>query len=159
MESKQQLVQIVPPNEVIVLISFELALGELRGMRNLCIPFNSLERVSNKLSSNSWIAYGRRESSSESRKQVGQTLRGSVVELCVHLAETKISTGDMIGMRVGDIITTDKDVHTPVTVSVEGVEKFQGRVGAFKGRKAIQIDGPLTPPAGPQTTAPAGQQP
>ena len=38
--------QIVPPNEVVVLISFELTLGDVRGMMNLCIPFNSIERIS-----------------------------------------------------------------------------------------------------------------
>src|SRR4051794_41009762 len=38
-ESNPQLVQIVPPNEVVVLISFELTLGEARGMMNFCIPF------------------------------------------------------------------------------------------------------------------------
>src|SRR5262245_17303286 len=47
-ESNPQLVQIVPPNEVVVLISFELTLGELRGMINLCIPFNAIERVSSR---------------------------------------------------------------------------------------------------------------
>jgi flagellar motor switch protein FliM len=37
-ESNPQLVQIVPPNEVVVLISFELTLSDVRGMLNLCIP-------------------------------------------------------------------------------------------------------------------------
>ncbi len=37
-ESNPQLVQIVPPNEVIVLISFEITMGEMRGIMNLCIP-------------------------------------------------------------------------------------------------------------------------
>ena len=45
-ESNPQLVQIIPANEVIVLMSFELTVGEMRGMMNLCIPFNSIERVS-----------------------------------------------------------------------------------------------------------------
>jgi len=53
------LVQIVPPNEVVVLISFELTLSDVRGMVNLCIPFNSIERVSQKLSSNTWASYGK----------------------------------------------------------------------------------------------------
>ena len=48
-ESNPQLVQIVPPNEVVVLISFELSLGEMRGMMNLCIPYNSIERISGKV--------------------------------------------------------------------------------------------------------------
>src|SRR5690606_12455883 len=126
--------------EVVVLISFELTLGEFRGMMNLCIPFNSIERIGNKLSSNSWVAYGKRQASEESKRLVGQNLHGSVVELCVHLAETKITTSDMIGMRVGHIITTAKDVNSPISVSIEGIEKFHAKPGAFKGRKAIQIE-------------------
>jgi flagellar motor switch protein FliM len=64
----------------------------------------------------------------------------------------------LIGLRVGDIITTDKDVHSPLTVSVEGVEKFRARPGAFKGRKAFQIEEPA--PAVPTATAPqAAAQP
>ena len=139
-ESNPQLVQIVPPNEVVVLISFELTIGDTRGMMNLCIPFNSLERISSKLSSNSWVAYGKRQSSPQSIQQISNNLRGSLVELVVELAQTKITTSDMIGLRIGDIITTEKDVHSPLAVNVEGVAKFRARPGAFKGRKAFQVD-------------------
>jgi flagellar motor switch protein FliM len=138
-ESNPQLVQIVPPNEVVVLISFELTLGDLRGMMNLCIPFNSLERIGTKLSSNSWITYGRRNPSEESSRQISSNLKGSLVELVVHLADTHITTGDLIGLRVGDVITTEKDIHSPIAVSLEGVVKYHARPGAFKGRKAIEI--------------------
>ena len=62
------------------------------------------------------------------------------MEVVVELAETKITTGDLIGLRVGDIITTEKDVNTPIVISVEGLPKFHARAGAFKGRKAIRID-------------------
>jgi flagellar motor switch protein FliM len=139
-ESNPQLVQIVPPNEVVVLISFEITLGDLRGMMNLCIPFNSIERIGNKLSSNSWVAYGRRQASEESIRTISKSLSGSLMQLVVHLAETKISTGDMIGLRVGDIITTEKDIHSPISVTVEGITKFRAKPGAFKGHKAILID-------------------
>src|SRR5262249_31475152 len=74
-ESNPQLVQIVPPNEVIVLISFEITLGEARGMMNLCIPFNSLERISQKLSSNNWIAYGRKGATPETMHNISHSLR------------------------------------------------------------------------------------
>ena len=47
-------------------------------------------------------------------------LSGDGVELVVTLAESKITTGDLIGLRVGDIITTEKDVHQPLDVAVEG---------------------------------------
>lgn len=142
-ESNPQLVQIVPPNEVVVLISFELTLGEVRGMMNLCIPYNTIERVSSKLTSNSWSSYGRRGPTQESIDNIAGNLHGSTVEVVVHLAETKITTRDLIGLRVGDIITTDHDIRSPLTVAVQGVPKFQAKAGAFKGHKAIQVSDPI----------------
>ncbi len=146
-ESNPQLVQIVPPNEVVVLISFELMLGELRGMINLCIPFNAIERVSSRLASNSWVTYGKSSATAQTRAELAKRLDASEVELIVTLAESKITTGDLIGLRVGDIITTEKDVHQPLDVAVEGAAKYQASAGAFKGCKAIRIDAALPPPS------------
>jgi flagellar motor switch protein FliM len=140
-ESNPQLVQIVPPNEVVVLISFELTLGESRGMMNLCIPFNSIERISTRLSSNSWVSYGKKTATTENIQRISNQLSDAVVEVVVDLAETNISTSDLIGLRVGDIIATEKDVARPLVVSIEGRPKFHAQPGAFKGRKAIQIIG------------------
>ena len=146
-ESNPQLVQIVPPNEVVVLISFELALGEVRGMANLCIPYNSIERISGKLAANSWVSYGKRQATPESVKHITETLRSSLVEMKVRLARTKINTRELIGLRVGDIITTSKDIHSPLLVSIHGVPKFHASPGAFKGRKAIRIETILSDPS------------
>ncbi len=142
-ESNPQLVQIVPPNEVVVLISFELTLGDARGMMNLCIPFNSIERISGRLSSNSWVGYGKKAATPETMQRISSQLRGSLVEVVVDLAETNVSTSDLIGLRVGDIIATEKDVNRPLIVSVEGRPKFHAQAGAFKGHKAIQVIGPI----------------
>lgn len=141
-ESNPQLVQIVPPNEVVVLISFELTLGDVRGMINLCIPFNSIERIGGKLVSNSWVAYSRKPASAQSIQLMSERLKGSVVELVVELAETQIAMGDLIGLRVGDIITTEKDVHSPLQVCVQGHAKFDALPGSLKGHKAIQVLAP-----------------
>jgi flagellar motor switch protein FliM len=146
-ESNPQLVQIVPPNEVVVLISFELALGQIRGMVNLCIPYNSIERISGKLSTNSWVSYGRKIATPESIKKISHALRGSLVEVTVGLAQTRITTGELIGLRVGDIITTQKDTQSPLLVSVEGVPKFHASPGAFKGHKAIRVEDVIANPA------------
>ena len=145
-ESNPQLVQIVPPNEVVVLISFELTVGDVRGMMNLCIPFNSIERIGNKLSSNSWVAYGRRQATPESILQISSNLQGSLVEMSVQLAHTRLSTTDLIGLRVGDIITTEKDIRAPLVVEVEGVAKFEARPGAYKAHKAVCIESPVEGP-------------
>ena len=138
-ESNPQLVQIVPPNEVVVLISFELTIGETRGMMNLCIPFNSIERISRKLSANSWVSYRKRPPTPESIQMLSDQLAEASVELVVRLAETNISTADLINLKVGDIIATEQDVSQPLVVSVEGKPKFAARPGQYKGRKAVEI--------------------
>lgn len=152
-ESNPQLVQIVPPNEVVILISFELTLQDVRGMINLCIPFNSIERIGNKLSANSWVGYGKKTSTPESQQMIGRSLQGANVELIVQLADTHINTGDLIGLRVGDIITTNKDQREPLEVLVQGVTKFHAKAGAHKGQKAIQIEKVLAVPAAPKPVA------
>ncbi len=146
-ESNPQLAQIVPPNEVVVVISFEVALGEVRGMVNLCIPYNAIERISSKLSANSWVSYGRRTATAESVQQIGQTVRTSLVGVAVRLASTRITAGDLIGLRVGDIVTTEKDIQSPLLVFVENVPKFRASPGAFKGYKAIRIEDTIPNPA------------
>ena len=138
-ESNPQLVQIIPANEVVILVSFELTVGDTHGMVNLCIPFNSIERISHKLSANSWVSYSKRAPTSESIQMIGQRISAAPVEVVVELAQTRIATADMINLRVGDIIASEKDIHEALVVSVEGRPKFHARPGQFKGRKAIEV--------------------
>ncbi|MHB0957386.1 MAG: flagellar motor switch protein FliM [Pirellulaceae bacterium] len=142
-ESNPQLVQIVPPNEVVVLISFELTLADVRGMINLCLPFNAIERIGNKLTTNNWVSYARVSPTGESVEKVSQRLEGALVEIVATLACSRITTADLLGLRVGDVVTTEQDIRNPLEVSIEGVAKFHASPGAIKGQKAIQIVGPL----------------
>ena len=139
-ESNPQLVQIVPPNEVVILIGFELTLGEKKGMLNFCIPFNSIEPVSNQLTRNDWGNFGRSAATNSTRGAIGRKIHDSDVQLVVTLAETSITTSDLIGLRVGDIITTEQDARRPLLVSVEGLPKYSASPGAIKGHKAFQVE-------------------
>lgn len=138
-ESNPQLVQIVPPNEVVILVSFELTMGKTRGMINLCIPFNTIERIGNKLSANSWTGYASLRSSTTSQAQIATNLEHAVAELVVTLAHSKIKTSDLFNLQVGDVINTEKEVRSPLEVEVEGVVKFLAVPGAYKGRTAIEV--------------------
>lgn len=139
-ESNPLLVSIVPPNEVVVLIGFELAMNGNRGMINLCIPFNCIERFSSTLVANSWQGYGRGSQNDESVAIMSKQMEQSDVELVITLAESKITTAELLGLRVGDIITTRHDVKDPLTIQVGGSAKFNCTPGALKGHKAVEID-------------------
>jgi flagellar motor switch protein FliM len=139
-ESNPQLVHIVPPNEVVVVVSFEVAMGTTRGMVNLCIPFNTIERVASKLTSSSWIGYGGASASEASQDQMANRLDGSLVNVVVTLARSQIKTGDLFDLQVGDIISTEKDIQQPLEVEIADAVKFLAAPGSLKGRKAIKIE-------------------
>ncbi len=139
-ESNPQLVQIVPPNEVVILIGFELTLAQNRGMLNLCIPFNTIENYTSKLSRNGWVGYGKAIPSEETKGKITSSVDRAPVDVVVTLARSKIRTGDLLDLSVGDIITTEQEVKAPLELAVQNVPKYNATAGAFKGKKAVQID-------------------
>jgi flagellar motor switch protein FliM len=139
-ESNPQLVQIVPPNEVVIMVSFEVTMGTTRGMTNLCIPFNTIERVASKLTSSSWIGYVSAKADESSKQHMVSRIDGSVANLIVTLARSQITTGDLFDLQVGDIISTEKDVQLALEVEVANAVKFLASPGSYKGRKAIKIE-------------------
>lgn len=140
-ESNPQLVQIVPPNEVIVLVSFELSMGETRGIMNLCIPFNTLEPLAGKLSSDTWSAYAKRTVDPRQRVNLEAGLAHAKVRVSVEIAQTTVTARDVSGLAVGDLILTEKPVDHGLEVVVEGRPLFTGRPGLIRGHKAVEIGG------------------
>ena len=138
-ESNPQLVPIVPPNEVIVLISFEIILGDTRGIMNLCIPYNTIEPLAGKLSSDTWSSYSKKEIDPLLKKELELGLRSSTVELLVEVASTKITAGELSTLDVGDVIVTDHDKNDGISVFIEDRKVFIANPGLIKGHKAIEI--------------------
>lgn len=145
-ESNPQLVQIVPPNEVVILVGFEVLLGKNRGLLNLCIPFNTIENYNSKLSRNGWVGYGKGTPTTETRHKITNSVDAAPVNVVVTLATSKIKTEDLLELAVGDIITTEKEVTDPLELSVQDVPKYYARAGAFKGKKAVQIESIIEKP-------------
>jgi flagellar motor switch protein FliM len=125
-ESNPRLLRILPTEEPVVLIRFEVSIGELRGMMRLCLAARAIEGLGDKLLP---------DGSSPINHPQPHTL--ATVE--VTLAETQISSDELADLRVGDIIATETAADSPMTVSIDGIGKFRGKPGAFQGRKAVRL--------------------
>jgi flagellar motor switch protein FliM len=53
-DTNPQFTQIVPPNEMAVLITLETKIGNVEGMINICIPYPTIKPIINKLSVRYW---------------------------------------------------------------------------------------------------------
>jgi flagellar motor switch protein FliM len=145
-ESNPQLVQVVPPNEVVILVGFEVMLGRNRGMMNLCIPFNTIETYNSKLSRNGWVGYGKSTPTEDTRGKITSNMDAAPVNVVVTLARSKIKTADLLDLAVGDLITTEKEISEPLELSIQDVPKYFARAGAFKGKKAVQVEALIEKP-------------
>ena len=145
-ESNPQLVQVIPPNEIVVMVSFELSIGNIRGMANLCIPYHTIERVGSMLTNDGWVGYASARANSESKGKQISRLDGSLADVIVTLARSNITAADVLDLEVGDIISTETDISQPLEVEIADRVKFHALAGSFKGRKAIQIERFLSAP-------------
>jgi flagellar motor switch protein FliM len=138
-ESNPQLVQIVPPNETVVVIGFELKMGNRSGTMSLCIPYNVIEPIMGMLAAQNWFSYQRKGGQDDHLRKLTKNVCNATVELRTFLAQTTIRVSDLLALQVGDVITTDKDSTHDVLIQIESKNKFLGQIGQFRGGRAIRI--------------------
>ena len=138
-ESNPQLVQIVPPNETVVVVGFELKMGNRAGTMSLCIPYNVIEPIMGVLAAQNWFSYQRKGGQEDHLRKLTKNVHNAPVEMRAFLAQTAISLNDLLGLQVGDVITTEKDAGHDVLIQVEGKNKFLAQLGQFRGSRALRI--------------------
>ena len=138
-ESNPQLVQIVPPNEVVMVIGLEVRMASRAGTMNLCIPYNVIEPVMDELSSQSWFAVSRSDTDNTCEERIEKNLDQTGVEIAAVLAETTMTLRDLSEMRVGDLVVTTKSAEEPALILVEQESKFLAQVGQHRGNRAVRI--------------------
>jgi flagellar motor switch protein FliM len=149
-ESNPQLVQIVPPNETVVVVGFELKMGNRAGTMSLCIPYNVIEPIMGVLAAQNWFSYQRKGGQEDHLRKLTRNILNARVELRAFLAQTTIRVSDLMALAPGDIITTEKPAGADVLVQIEGKNKFMAQVGQFRGARALRITRPCPQPeAGP----------
>ncbi|HRK32373.1 MAG TPA: flagellar motor switch protein FliM [Tepidisphaeraceae bacterium] len=138
-ESNPQLVQIVPPNETVVVIGFELKMGNRAGTMSLCIPYNLLEPIMGILAQQSWFTYQRKGDSTDQGRRLRKSVSIAPLELRTFLARTTMTLNELIALQPGDLITTQHAIESDVWVEIEGRRKFYGQVGQFRGQKSVRV--------------------
>lgn len=144
-ESNPQLVQIVPPNEVVVVVGFEIKMSNRAGTMSLCIPYNAIEPVISAVSAQNWFSSTNSPQSAQMERALGGTLAGAGVLVAGILARTTISLRDLATMAEGDLIMTETPASQPMILSVEGERKFLAHIGQHRNKRALRIDRPTTP--------------
>ncbi|MDD2941385.1 MAG: flagellar motor switch protein FliM [bacterium] len=130
-------IAIVPPTDVVIIVTIEVELEQESTTLSLCIPYSTIEPIRQKLTTG--MQSTRLEIDSTLIRRMESNVRSTEVNLSVELAKGTILTRDLMDIKVGDIIQLKTNPTDEAIVRVEGVPKFKGYIGSYRGSRAIRL--------------------
>jgi flagellar motor switch protein FliM len=124
-ETRPQMLQVTGPNEVVILLVFDVRIGETRGMVNLCIPATAIEAVGEGFAQG-WHRR-RREPTAQEEAWLHANLARVPLPVAA-LLETTLSARELLALRQGDVIRLNHAASDPVAVQVAAVPQFEGHL-------------------------------
>lgn len=128
---------LMPADEVIVVMRFDVNLGQSQGAIRFALPMPVVQLVGHAPPAAAPIL------TPLDRERDGENLQRNIMEAAVELrallAQTKLRLDEVASMQVGDVITTDVPANGSVPVQVEGRELFRGDLGHLRGTRAVHI--------------------
>ena len=143
-ETNPQFAQIVPPSEMVVLITLETKVGDEEGMMNFCIPYLTIEPIISKLSSQFWFSSVRRSSTTQYLGTLKEKLSSVDMEVVASVGSINLSVRDVLSLTTGDVVRlSNTKVGDPLTLSVGNRKKFFCQPGVVGKKMAVQITGKI----------------
>jgi flagellar motor switch protein FliM len=126
-EVNPQFLQLVSPNDTVVVISLNTQIGETSGMINVCIPHVVLEPIIPKLSAHYWMENSQKEKIPEEIMILEKRIRNADLPIISELGSTDITIEDFLLLDVGDVIDLNKAIDEPLTITIGGIPKYSGQ--------------------------------
>jgi flagellar motor switch protein FliM len=139
MESNPFFVQVCPGTDMVLLVTMKIQIGDVQGMMNFCIPYFVIEPLIDKLSSQQWFSSTGRKSAEGVQEMLAARLQEVSVPLALELGHSIVSLGDVIQMRVGDVVRLDGTVKDDLGLRVGNRVKFLCAAGLRKKNYAAQV--------------------
>lgn len=139
-ETNPQFAQIVPPSEMVVLVTLETKVGEEEGMMNFCIPYITIEPIISKLSSQFWFSSVRRSSTTQYMGVLKEKLSTVEMDVVAEIGTINLPVRDVLNLHVGDVVRlSNVRVGDPFTLSVGNKKKFLCQAGVIGKKVAVQV--------------------
>jgi flagellar motor switch protein FliM len=137
-ETKPEFMHIMNPKELMISTVYSLKGEEFEGYAYICKSCLMLETIKDKLSSRYLREKG---SEQKSNAVLRKLLKRSDVDVSVEVGHTVCSVGDLLNLRVDDLLQLQTGPEDPVSINIEGIKKYAAEPGVVKGSRAVKIMG------------------
>ncbi|MHB9291634.1 putative flagellar motor switch protein FliM [Hollandina sp. SP2] len=139
-DTNPQFAQIVPPTEMVVLVTLETKVGEVEGMMNFCIPYLTIEPIIGKLSAQFWYSSVRRGTTTENLNILKEKLASVDVNVVAEIGTIQIPVRDVLALQSGDVICLyNTKIGDPYSLNIGNQKKFLCRPGIIGKKMAVQV--------------------
>ena len=129
------------PNEVVLLVVFEVKIGPVAGMINLAIPSIILEPISSKFDQEMFTGY-KKSSTFEEARLLLASLKRCDMEAAAEIHGTSLSMEEVLQLKAGDLIPLTKRFDAELDLCVDGIPRFVGLVALNpNGKRVFQVTG------------------
>jgi flagellar motor switch protein FliM len=140
-EFNPQFAQIAAPSDMALVVSFELRIGDKRGTASICVPFATLQPVLESLASQTLFQDRSNVDPEAWQASLEHALTAVPVDMRVRFDSVALTSSEIIGLQVGDVIPLNHAIDDPLTVLVDGVRCYQAYTGRRGKRLACLIVG------------------
>ena len=150
-EMNSQFANIATPSEIVISTTFSLEFGGTAADMHICFPYSMIEPIRDLL-------YSTMQSDQLSVDQrwtvmLRKQLKDAEVEIAAHLATATVSLGEILQMKVGDIIPVE--ISETIVALVDDIPLMECRYGRQGPQYALKIEKFITPEG--EENAPRGQ--
>lgn len=131
-ETEPQLLQILAPNEAVVSISMEVRIGEMAGIMNLGIPSITVKMLRQRFDQQ-W-SVRKSEATEEEHARLLRLIHPAQLSLDASIQGPTMRAGELLGLKVGDVVVFDYPVDRALGLSVNNQLKYHGEI-VTTGRK------------------------
>ena len=141
-ETNPQFAQIVPPSEMVVLVTLETKVGDVEGMMNFCIPYLTIEPIISKLSAQYWYSSVRRGATTENLNILRDRLATIEVPMVVEIGANDLTVREVLALSVGDVVRLPHShIEDKMALRVGTRKKFWCKPGQIGAKLAVQVTG------------------
>ncbi len=138
-ETNAQFAQIIPPSDMIAIVTMNIRIGDTEGFMNICLPFFTLEDVMDKLNTKYWFSSMQEEDPTDYEEYIEAMIRRVDVPVRAVLGTSSISVNEFLGLVPGDVIRLDTTIESEMNVFVGNIRKFTAMPGSSKDKYAVRV--------------------
>ena len=138
-ETNSQFAQIISPSEMASIVTMNIKIGEVEGMMNVCLPYDVLEKVIDKLNTKYWYSTMKTSCDEEFTEVIQIAIEKARIPVKVVLGRSVVSVNDLVNMQKGDIIKLDSKVSDELEVYVGNIKKFTALPGESSNAYAVKV--------------------